>query len=107
LVDEGAWMMVASTIVPVADADAPGLPMYVHRLQHQTAQIVLLQQMAEAADGRLVRCRRNSEIHTNEPSQRRRLVQRLFHTVIRQIEPLLHKVGSQHDPSPTGRRPFR
>src|ERR1700747_1859139 len=28
------------------NADAPGLQMHVHSLQHQTAQIVLLQQMA-------------------------------------------------------------
>src|ERR1700731_4409722 len=33
------------------DADALGLQMHVDRLQHQLAQCVLLQKMAEAADG--------------------------------------------------------
>jgi hypothetical protein len=77
-----------------------GLQMHVHSLQHQTPQIVLLQQMAEAADGGLVRRRCRPEIHANESPKRRRLVQRLFHTGILQIEPLLHKLRPQHDPQP-------
>src|SRR5712692_3843891 len=79
------------------NADALGLQMHVHSLQHQTAQFVLLQQMAEAADGCLVRRRRNPEIHANESAQRCRFVQRLFHPGIRQVEPLLNKVRPQHD----------
>jgi hypothetical protein len=40
---------------------------------------VLLQQMAEAADGRLVWRRSHAQVHANEPAQRGRFVQRLFH----------------------------
>ena len=70
-------MMVASTIVPVAMRDPPGLQMHVHRVQHQPAQIVLLQQVTEAQHGRLVRRRGHAKIDANEPAQRRRLIQQL------------------------------
>jgi len=79
------------------NADALGLQMHVYSLQHQTAQIVLLQQMAEAADGCLVRRRSHAQVYTHEPPQRGRFVQRLFHPGIRQVEPLLNKVRPQHD----------
>src|ERR1700730_10135835 len=79
------------------NADALGLQMHVYSLQHQTAQSVLLQQMAEAADGRLVRRRSDAEVYTHEPAQRGRFVQRLFHPRIRQVDPLLNKVRPQHD----------
>jgi hypothetical protein len=47
LVDEGAWRMVASTMRARLDLEALGLQMHVHRVQHQPAKIVLLQQMTE------------------------------------------------------------
>ena len=65
------------------DADALGLQMYVHRLQHQAAQFVLLQQMPEAQHRRLIRCRSHAQVHAHEPAQRSRLIQRLFHAGVR------------------------
>src|ERR1035437_8246001 len=59
LVDEGAWMMVASTIVPVAMRMPLAFRCTFTASSIRPPQIVLLQQMAEAADGGLVRRRRN------------------------------------------------
>jgi hypothetical protein len=50
-------MMVASTIVPVAILIPSPFQVDVHRIQHQTAQIVLFQQVTKMTDGRLVRRR--------------------------------------------------
>src|SRR4030088_3518130 len=50
------------------DMDALAVQMMVHRIQHLPAQLVLLQQMTEAADGRLARCRRNPR---STPTKRR------------------------------------
>src|SRR5260370_200883 len=74
--------------------------MHVYSLQHQTAQIVLLQQMTEAADGCLVRRRSHAQVYTHEPPQRGRFVQRLFHPRIRQLQPSLNKVRPHHDRDP-------
>ena len=41
-------MMVASTIVPCRDADVLRLQMQVHHIERRTAQVVLLEQVAEA-----------------------------------------------------------
>src|ERR1017187_6580728 len=60
------------------DLDALGRQMMVHRLQHLLAQGVFLQQMAEAADGGLVRRRTRSEEHTSELQSPMYLVCRLL-----------------------------
>ena len=72
------------------DLDAPGLQMHVHRVQHQPSQIVLLQQVTEAQDRRLIRRRRHAEIDAHEPPQRRGLIQRLLHPcpVISPLKPI-------------------
>jgi len=57
------------------DLDATARQMAVHRLQNLLAQMVLLQQMAEAADGALVGCRSHAEIHAHESPQRGRLIE--------------------------------
>jgi hypothetical protein len=48
--------------------------MLVHRVQHLTAEAVLLEQMAEAQDGRLIRRGSHAKVHANEPLKHRRLV---------------------------------
>jgi len=63
---------------------------------------VLLEQMAEAQDGRLIRRRSHAEIHADKPLQNRRLVQRLFHAGVGQVEPLLHEVRPEHDRQAVG-----
>ena len=77
--------------------DAVRLQVEVHRIEHSAAQIVLFDQMAEAAYGRLVRRRSRAKVHADEPLQHRRFIQRLFHTGIGQVEPLLHEVSPQHN----------
>ena len=57
--------------------------MDIYRLQHQPTQLVPLQQVAEAQDRRLVRCRRDAEVDAHEPAQRGGLVQRFFHPRVR------------------------
>src|SRR5258708_20960351 len=81
-----------------SDADALAGQMVVHRIQHGSAQIVRLQQMAEPADAGLVRRRRTAKINAHKAPQRSRIIERLFYTWIRQLKPLLHEVRPQHDP---------
>ena len=69
-----------------------GLQKHVHRIQHQPTEIVLLQQVTEAQDRRLIRSRRHAKIDAQEPPQRGGLIQPLFHPRVRQVEPLLHQV---------------
>src|SRR5487761_1540604 len=69
----------------------------VHRVPHLAAQIVLLQQMAEAKDRGLIRRRGHAQVDSGEAPQCRRLIESLFHARVRQAEPLLQKVRPQHD----------
>src|SRR5450755_2600251 len=62
--------------------------------------------MTEAQHRRLVRRRGDAEIDANEPAYHRRLVQQLFHSRIRQVEPLLYEVGPQHDRQTHGLPPI-
>jgi hypothetical protein len=55
LVDLGAAMIVASTIVPPATFNPRAMP--VHPLEQRPTQIVILQQMAKLADRGVVRHR--------------------------------------------------
>ena len=72
-----------------ADTDALAFQVMVHRVQHLTAQIVLLKQVAEAKDGRLVRRRGYSKVNSCEAAKHRRLIEGFFHARIRQAESLL------------------
>ena len=83
-----------------ADADAAILQIVVDRLQHGSAQIVLLQQMTEVQNRRLVRRCRTTQIDARKPPQRRRIVQPFFGARIRQVEPVLQKVNPQQDAQP-------
>ena len=69
----------------------------VDRVQHGSAQIMPLQKMAEVQDGRFVRGRRSAQIHARKPAQRGQIIQRLFRTRVRQVEPVLEKVDAQHN----------
>src|SRR6266436_7491942 len=81
-----------------SDADALAGQMVVHRIQHSSAQIVRLQQMAEPADAGLVRRRCTTKINAHKAPQPSRIIERLFYTWVRQVKPLLHEVSPQHDP---------
>jgi len=80
-----------------ADTDALAFQVMVHRVQHLTAQIVLLKQVAEAKNGRFVRRRGYPKVNSCEAAKHRRLIEGFFHARIRQAEPLLQKVSPKHD----------
>ena len=100
LVELGALMMVASTMVPRAQLDAAPLQVLMHGLEQPTAEIVALQQMAEVADGRLVGHRLTAEIDADEAAHRMEVVERLLRTGIGQVESLLQEVDAQHPLQP-------
>jgi len=77
--------------------------MPLHLVEQLAGQIVLLEQMAEAAHRGLVRHRLASEVDANKPPHRHRIVERLFHCRVRQVEPLLQKIEPQHPLDPDRR----
>jgi len=81
---------------PRADANAFAPQVQVHRVQDFAAQLVLFKQMAEAQHGRFVRRWLTFQTHLTKP-QRRRFIERVFLSRVRQVEPLLKKVNPQHD----------
>ena len=81
-----------------------GGEMPLHLGEQPPAQIVRLQQVAEAAHRRLVRNRLAAEVDADETPHRQRIVERFFHRRVRQVEPLLQKVDAQHPLDPD-RRP--
>src|SRR6266851_2498974 len=60
--------------------------------------------MAELADGGFVRYRLAPKVNAHEAAHDRGIVQRLLHSRVRQVEPLLQKVNPQH-PLHSHRRP--
>ena len=90
--------MVASTIVPRLMPDAPAFQIFIHRLQHGSAQVVFLQQMAELSF-LCFRVRRQhlTQVHPREQPQHQRSVQRLFRAPVAPVDPLLQKIQPQHD----------
>ena len=79
-----------------ADPHPFGLQVQVHCPQNLFSQVVLFQQVAKLAHRGLVRHRLRSQINPRKLAQRRRVVQRLFHRWVRQIEPMLEKINPQH-----------
>ena len=59
-------------------------------------KIVPFQKVAKLADRRLVRRRLPPQVDAHKTTHRPRIVQRLFHSRVRQIEPVLQKVNAQH-----------
>ena len=62
--------------------------MPMHRVEQLPAQIVGLQQMAEAAHRGLVRHRLAAQINADEIAHGQRIVECLFHRRVRQVEPV-------------------
>src|SRR5271163_3662339 len=77
--------------------------MPLHLVEQLPAQIVGLQQMAEAAHRRLVRHWLAAEINADEIAHRQRIVEDLFHRRVRQVEPLLQEIDPQHPLHPDRR----
>src|ERR1700746_363859 len=108
LVELGAWIRVASTIVPVVIRTPFACKCRFTVPRISSPQMVLFQQVPELAHRRLIRHRRAAQITPHKLPQGRRVVQSLFHRRVRQIEPLLQKINPQHlfqffRPSPVAR----
>src|SRR6516165_11180047 len=77
------------------------MPLY--RVEQLPAQIVGLQQMAEAAYRRFVRHWLAAEINADEIAHHQRIVECLFHRRVRQVELLLQEIDPQHPLHPDRR----
>jgi hypothetical protein len=64
--------------------------------EHRLGQPVLLEQVPEVQNRGLIGCPVVGQIQPRERAHRGRVVERLFHRRIRQVEPLLHEVDPQH-----------
>jgi hypothetical protein len=64
--------------------------------QDLQAQIVRFKQMAKPQDGAFVGKMVLPHVQSGKLTEHRRVVQRLFHGRVRQVEPLLQKVDAQH-----------
>jgi len=53
--------------------------------------------VTKTQDGGLVRCRGHAQINAHKAPQRGRVIERIFHARVRQVEPLLHEIRPQHD----------
>lgn len=81
---------------PTADLDAVGFQVLEYVLEQGGAEILALQQVTEAANRRLIGRALHAQVDADEATHRNRIVQRVFRRGIRQIEPLLKEVDSEH-----------
>src|SRR6201997_5854780 len=72
----------------------------VHRVQNLTAQLMLLQQTAEAKNRALVGCSGTAQINASKTTQHWRLVKSILSAGTGEIKPLLQEVNAQHDRQP-------
>ena len=75
---------------------AVGLEMGFDRLKDQLAEIVLLEQMAEAEDRGFIRDTHADQDDPREATHRRNLNQCILHRWIAEVVPLLHQVNPQN-----------
>jgi hypothetical protein len=86
-----------------ADLEALARQVAVDRAQDRLAQRVRFQQVAELADRGLVGGRFSAQIDTDKLAHGARVVQRLFHRRVRQVEPVLQEMDAQHPLQSDGR----
>ena len=77
--------------------------MPMHLVEQRPAEIVLFEQVAKAAHCSLVGHRLTAKIDADETAHCQRIVKRLFHRRVRQVEPLLQKIDAQHPLDPDRR----
>jgi hypothetical protein len=73
-----------------------------HFVEQLSAQIVLFKQMAEPAHRGLVGHRLAAEVDPDKTPHRLRIVERLLHRRVWQVEPLLQEIDAQHPLAPAG-----
>jgi hypothetical protein len=103
LVEDGALMVVASTIVPVTNLQPLGRQVPLHLVKRPPPRIMLLKQMAKARYRRLVRHWLAAEIDTGKVAHRRGIVKRLLHLRVRQVEPVPQEIDPPHPRDPNRR----
>ena len=64
--------------------------------KHRLGEPVLLKQMPEVQNRRLIGNRIIGQIQSRKRAHRGRIVERFFHRRVRQVEPLLHEIDAQH-----------
>ena len=77
--------------------------MPLHFIKQLPAQIMLFQQMTEAAHCRLVRHRLAAEIDADKIANGCQIIDRFLHRRVRQVEPLLQEIDAQHPLDPDRR----
>jgi hypothetical protein len=87
-------MIVASTIVPARSVSRCSASRSF--TASKIGQPVLLEEVTEAPDRRLVRDLVVAQLHAGEAPHRLAVVDRIFRLRIRQVEPLLQEVDPQH-----------
>jgi hypothetical protein len=79
-----------------ADLDAMAVEMFEDVLEDGFAECVLFEQMAETANGRLIRRGAFPEIETDEAAHGGRVVEGVLGGGVREVEPLLKEVDAEH-----------
>ena len=85
-IDDGAF----------AHLDPVRLEVLEHILEQGLTELVLLEQMTEPANGRLVRGGLLTQVETNEAAHRDRIIERILGGRIGQIESLLQEIDAKH-----------
>src|ERR1700682_3131908 len=96
LVELGAAMMVASTMVPERSNSRRSSNRPSDRIEDRLGQPMALQQVAKAQNRALIRHHLVAQLHPRETPHRFAIVNRIFRLRVRQIEPLLQEVNPQH-----------
>src|SRR5712691_5292650 len=96
LVELGAAMMVASTMVPERSNNRRSSSSPVIELKIAWVQPMLLQQVAKAQNRGLVRHHLVAQLDACKATHRLAVVDRVFRLRLRQVEPLLQEVNPQH-----------
>ncbi len=100
LVELGALMIVAFHDRARGDFQPFGLKVASDFSKELLAQIVRFEQMPKLAHRGLIGRRFTAKINAHERAHRHRVVQRLLHRWVRQVEPLLQEVDAQHPLKP-------
>jgi hypothetical protein len=95
-VELGAWIIVASTMVPRPTVMPARASSAFDRLEDALPQPVPLQEVTELADRRLVGDSLAPQVNPDERPHRGAIVERFLNPRIAQVEPVLQEVHSQH-----------
>src|ERR1700688_2405974 len=96
LVELGAAMMVASTMVPERSNSRRSSSNPAIELKIAWVSPCLLQQMAKAQNRGLVRHHLVAQLDPDKATHRLTVVDRVFRLRVRQVEPLLQEIDAQH-----------